>query len=105
MGEVKQENERLKMMLDRVEKDYNSLQLRFFDILHKEVSNKGVAENSSTSHDHDESEEPELVSLYLGRGPRESKKGAIVENLNQPREKRDVEVNLSLGLESKYMLS
>ncbi|MCI63395.1 putative WRKY transcription factor 72-like, partial [Trifolium medium] len=72
MGEVKEENERLKMMLSRVEKDYNSLQLRFFDIVNKEVTNKGV-DDSSTSHDEID-EEPELVSLCLGRSPNEHKK-------------------------------
>jgi len=38
---------------------YHSLQLRFFDILHKDVPNKGVVD-SSTSHD-DQSEEAEFV--------------------------------------------
>ncbi|WJX75177.1 WRKY transcription factor [Trifolium repens] len=104
MGEVKEENERLKMMLSRVEKDYNSLQLRFFDIVNKEVSNK-VVEDSSTSHDEID-EEPELVSLCLGRSPNEYKKEAkIDQNSNKPKEKEDMEVNLSLGLDSKYMLS
>ncbi|GAU25993.1 hypothetical protein TSUD_166750 [Trifolium subterraneum] len=104
MGEVKEENERLKMMLSRVEKDYNSLQLRFFDIVNKEVSNKGV-EEISTSHDEID-EEPELVSLCLGRSPNEHKKEAkIDQNSNKPKEKEDMEVNLSLGLDSKYMLS
>ncbi|KAI5432016.1 WRKY transcription factor 72A [Lathyrus oleraceus] len=105
MGEVKEENERLKTMLSRVEKDYNTLQLRFFDIVNKEVSNKGV-EESSTSHEEND-EEPEFVSLCLGRSPNEYKKEAakIDQNSNKPKEKEDMEVNLSLGLDSKYMLS
>ncbi|KAK7340509.1 hypothetical protein VNO77_21215 [Canavalia gladiata] len=98
MGEVKEENERLKMMLEQVEKDYHTLQLRFFDIL-----NKGVT-NSSTSHD--ETEEPELVSLCLGRSPKEPKKEARNGNSNKPREKEDVEANLTLGLlDCKHELS
>lgn len=103
MGEVKEENERLKMMLERVEKDYNTLQLRFFDIVNKEVSNKGLT-NSSTSHDETNEEEPEFVSLSLGRTPpNEYKKEARIE---KPKEKEeDMEINLSLGLDSKYMLS
>ncbi|KAL2330013.1 hypothetical protein Fmac_017594 [Flemingia macrophylla] len=101
MGEVKEENERLKMMLEQVEKDYHSLQLRFFDILHKDVP-KGVVD-SSTSHD--ETEEPhELVSLCLGRGPTEPKKEARIGNSNKPKEKY-VGTNLTLGLDSKHVLS
>jgi hypothetical protein len=104
MGEVKEENERLKMMLSRVEKDYNSLQLRFFDIVNKEVSNKVVEDSSTSPNEIDE--EPELVSLCLGRSPNEYKKEVkIDQNSNKPKEKDDMEVNLSLGLDSKYMLS
>ncbi|KAL5095947.1 hypothetical protein RYX36_000274 [Vicia faba] len=105
MGEVKEENERLKTMLSRVEKDYNTLQLRFFDIVNKEVSNN-VVEESSASHEEND-EEPEFVSLCLGRSPREYKKEAtkVDQNSNKPKKKEDMEVNLSLGLDSKYMLS
>lgn len=103
MGEVKEENERLKMMLERVEKDYHSLQLRFFDILHKDVSKKGLAV-SSTSLDH-ETAEPELVSLCLGRSPMEPKKElARIGYSNKPKEE-DVGPNLTLGLDSKHLLS
>ncbi|KAL9297164.1 hypothetical protein ACSQ67_023060 [Phaseolus vulgaris] len=101
MGEVKEENERLKKTLERVEKDYHSLQLRFFDILHKDVSKKGVVD-SSTSHE-DQSEEPEFVSLCLGRTPTEPKKEAIIGNSNKPTEK-EVGPNLTLGLDSKHLL-
>ncbi|KAK7295338.1 hypothetical protein RJT34_18245 [Clitoria ternatea] len=101
MGEVKEENGRLKMMLQQVEKDYHSLQLRFFDILHKDVAEKGVVD-SSTSHD--EIEEPEFVSLCLGRSPKEPKKEEIIGNSNKPKYKEDVEANLTLGLDSKHVL-
>ena len=102
MGEVKEENQRLKMMLEQVEKDYHSLQLCFFDILHKEVSKKGVADSATTL---DETEEPELVSLCLGRSPREPSKDARIENSNKPKENEDLEPCLTLGLDSKYLLS
>ncbi|XP_027352452.1 probable WRKY transcription factor 72 [Abrus precatorius] len=101
MGEVKEENERLKMMLERVEKDYHSLQLRFFDILNKEVSKTGVNDSSAS---HDETEEPEFVSLCLGRSPKEPKKEVRIGNSNKPKEK-DVEANLTLGLDAKHVLS
>ncbi|XP_061367115.1 WRKY transcription factor 72A-like [Gastrolobium bilobum] len=102
MGEVKEENERLKMMLERAEKDYHSLQLRFFNIHNKEVPKKGVAD-SATSHD--ETEETELVTLCLGRSPTESKKESRIGNSNKPKDKEDLEANLTLGLDSKYLLS
>jgi len=101
MGEAKEENERLKKKLEGVEKDYHSLQLRFFDILQKDVSKKGVVD-SSTSHE-DQSEEPEFVSLCLGRTPMEPKKEARIGNSNKPTEK-DVGPNLTLGLDSKHLL-
>ncbi|RZB93608.1 probable WRKY transcription factor 72 [Glycine soja] len=99
MGEVKEENERLKMMLERVEKDYHSLQLRFFDIHHEDVSKKGLADSSSC-HDH---ETEELVSLCLGRSPMVPKKEARIGNSNKLKE--DVGPNLTLGLDSKHLLS
>ncbi|CAJ1828322.1 unnamed protein product [Sphenostylis stenocarpa] len=102
MGEVKEENERLKKMLETVEKDYQSLQLRFFDILHKDDSKKGVVD-SSNSHDH-QSEESEFVSLCLGRSRTESKKGARIGDSNKAKEK-DVGPNLTLGLDSKHLLA
>lgn len=98
MGEVKEENERLKKTLERVEKDYQSLQLRFFDILHKDVPKKGVV----TSHE-DQSEEPEFVSLCLGRSPTEPKKEARIGDFDKPTED-NVGPNLTLGLDSKHML-
>lgn len=76
MGEVREENERLKMMLQHIEMDYQSLQLRFFDILKREASKKPTEEDHSTPDPDlivEETEEPELVSLCLGR--RSSPKG------------------------------
>ncbi|XP_061360836.1 WRKY transcription factor 72A-like [Gastrolobium bilobum] len=102
MGEVKEENERLKMMLEQVEKDYHSLQLCFFDILQRETSKKSVKDSAPS---HDEVEEPMLVSLSLGRSPREPKKDAIIGNSSKPKEKEDLEANLTLGLDSKTLSS
>ncbi|KAK7266331.1 hypothetical protein RIF29_18974 [Crotalaria pallida] len=103
MGEVKEENERLKMMLERVEKDYHCLQLRFFDILNRETPNNKSVEDSATSPD--EIEEPKLVSLCLGRTPMEPKKEGKVGNSNKPKENEDLEANLTLSLDSKSMFS
>lgn len=102
MGKVKEENERLKMMLEKVEKDYHSLQLRFFDILHRETPKKGV-EDSSVSLD--EVEEPKLVSLCLGISQREPTNNGINGNSNKPKENDDFEAGLTLGLDTKSVSS
>ncbi|TKY50289.1 WRKY transcription factor 72 [Spatholobus suberectus] len=102
MGKVKEENERLKMMLEKVEKDYHSLQLRFFDILHREAFKKGVEDSAASP---DEEEEPKLVSLCLGRSPREPKKDGIIGNSSKPKENEDLEASLTLGLDSKSVSS
>ncbi|XP_054802131.1 probable WRKY transcription factor 72 [Prosopis cineraria] len=102
MGGVKEENERLKVMLDRVEKDYQSLQLRFFDILRREASEKGIADSANS---HDETEEPELVSLCLGRSPRDPKKDTRIGNSTKLKESEDLEARLTLGLDSKCEVS
>lgn len=61
MGEVKEENERLKMLLGRIAKDYQSLQMHFFDVLQQEE-----AKSTDTISNHPAKEEPDLVSLSLG---------------------------------------
>ncbi|KAH7550341.1 hypothetical protein ACOSP7_024400 [Xanthoceras sorbifolium] len=73
MGEVREENQRLKMYLDRIMKDYKTLQMQFYDIVQQEAK-KPIITDSST--DHQEMEEPsdDLVSLSLGRSSSDSKK-------------------------------
>lgn len=69
MIDVKEENVRLKKMLERIENDYRSLQLRFFDILqHERSPSITMSENKSLTTEtrkEEEEEEPE-VSLSLG---------------------------------------
>ncbi|KAM3761666.1 hypothetical protein ACB098_01G285600 [Castanea mollissima] len=104
MGEVKEENERLKIMLQQIEKDYQSLQLRFFDIFKQETPNN-FTESSTPSHD--ETEEPELVSLCLGRSPTESKKEEKASNpIKISTKDEEWKASLSLGWDSnKFQLS
>ncbi|CAL5325103.1 unnamed protein product [Camellia sinensis] len=71
MTEVRQENARLKMMLEQIEKDYQSLQTCFIDTIQHESKKKN--DNLSRIHE-DDIEEPELVSLRLGRSPSEPKR-------------------------------
>lgn len=103
MGDVREENHRLKMMLERIEKDYQSLQLRFFDILQHETSSK---QSTDSAPSHDETEESnELVSLCLGRSPSEPKKEEKSTNSAKSRENEELKANLTLGLDSKILTS
>lgn len=61
MGEVREENERLKVLLSRIVKDYQDLRMHFFDVIKKEETNKKSMDTSTTA------EADELVSLSLGR--------------------------------------
>ena len=68
MGEVREENERLKQLLSRLLKDYQSLQTHFYDILRQQEANdnkevKPLNKDTSTTTAHDD----QLVSLSLGR--------------------------------------
>ncbi|CAI9283919.1 unnamed protein product [Lactuca saligna] len=68
MGEVREENQRLRLHLEQIMKDYQNLQKKFQDILHQQQET-----TSSTPHIAPTNEQPqindesELVSLSLGR--------------------------------------
>ncbi|KAE8124069.1 hypothetical protein FH972_018979 [Carpinus fangiana] len=102
MGEVREENQRLKKHLDRMVKDYQTLQMRFYDIVQQEGRNK-----------HQEIEEPEFnVSLSLGRVPSDTKKeekNMMVSSTQLKDDENDHEQaakeDLSLGLDCKFDLS
>lgn len=98
MGEVKEENERLKMLLGRIAKDYKSLQMHFFDILHQQE-----AKSADTASDHQANEEPELVSLSLGITSTDAKKEEK-KNRNSSHGGEDERLSggLSLGLDCLF---
>ncbi|KAK4360751.1 hypothetical protein RND71_019703 [Anisodus tanguticus] len=87
VNEVKLENARLKMLLQQIEKDYNSLQTRFFNICQPEL--KKSASPTCTPENIADEEESELVSLRLGRSPspNESKKVDKKRSYYETREK------------------
>nr|QWQ79535.1 WRKY transcription factor protein 17 [Zanthoxylum armatum] len=63
--EIREENERLKLVLARMVKDYESLHTDFLNILQQEEAKKSK-DTSAITHQENE-EESELVSLSLGR--------------------------------------
>ncbi|KAF7134665.1 hypothetical protein RHSIM_Rhsim08G0158800 [Rhododendron simsii] len=66
MGEVRQENQRLRMHLNQIMKDYQTLQMQFDNILKQEA--KESANRAALTDLLDQAtDEPELVSLSLGR--------------------------------------
>ncbi|KAJ8750014.1 hypothetical protein K2173_013929 [Erythroxylum novogranatense] len=101
MGEVREENERLKMMLKKIEKDYHSLQLCFFDILQRE--NHNTSADLAPSRDVSVEQEPELVSLCLGRSPSKKEDKSCNNSMAGGDEK--LKASLTLGLDSKYDMS
>lgn len=117
MGEViREEKERLKTAL--IKKDYNSLQLRFFDIVkqdhqvenldHHDLKNPSMV-NSSPNNLQNQSEEVELVSLSLGRITSNGQyraKNLPTEQKNINYDHQDLKANdLSLGLGSETKIS
>ncbi|XP_015693830.1 WRKY transcription factor 72A-like [Oryza brachyantha] len=64
MGEVREENERLKTLLSRISQDYRSLQMHFYDALQQGKAKK-LPDHPPTTLNAD-TEEHEFVSLSLG---------------------------------------
>lgn len=101
MGEVREENQRLKKYLDRMMKDYRTLQMKFHDIVQQE-GRKSV----DTTNNHQEIEEPEFVSLRLGRTLSDTKKEEKINVVStQWKEAEETKEGLSLGLDCKLELS
>lgn len=105
MDEVKEENERLKMLLARIGKDYQSLQMQFYDILQQEEAKS----NTDTTSNHQAKEEPELVSLSLGmtstdQAKKHENKNSNFSNGGRGRQDQDEELNgqLSLRLDCRF---
>lgn len=109
MDEVQEENQRLKMYLDRIMRDYQTLQTQFYDIVRQE-SKKNSTDMSAHKDQDQENEEPDhLVSLSLGRfssDPSKNKdenksKNASASDHGMEEDKK-VKEELSLGLDYKY---
>ena len=101
MGEVREENQRLKMYLNRIMKDYQNLQMQFYDIIRQDEKKSAA----TTNNDHQEVEEPELVSLTLGRFSSDSRKDDKNKTSGQGKEEEKSKEGLSLGLDYKFEAS
>ncbi|EOY02038.1 WRKY transcription factor 72, putative [Theobroma cacao] len=105
MGEVKEENERLRLLLSQIMKDYQSLHMRFRDILQQEEEAK---KSTETAPSHQGNEEHDLVFLSLGRSSgteskKEEKKSSNLSNNGKEDEKPNGNEGLALGLECKFV--
>ncbi|XP_020232011.1 probable WRKY transcription factor 61 [Cajanus cajan] len=100
MGEVIQENQRLKMSLNRILNDYRTLQMQFHSIVEQETKDSS---DKVKNNDHQETiiEESDLVSLSLGRLPRSNEKAKASKPLKDEEDKE----GLSLGLDCKFETS
>lgn len=71
MGEVREENQKLKTYLDHIMKEYKTLQMQFFDIVKPDQEQKKPSDGEAVANGNDDrqqsKESEELVSLSLGR--------------------------------------
>ncbi|KAG8638884.1 hypothetical protein MANES_14G075800v8 [Manihot esculenta] len=106
MGEVREENKRLKMHLGQMMKDYQALHMKFYDIIQQDETKKST---STVDNSHQAFEEPELVSLSLGRFSSESKNDGKSKTYSHGKDEEDEKANnegdLSLRLDCKFEVS
>ncbi|KAK3036668.1 hypothetical protein RJ639_030237 [Escallonia herrerae] len=98
MREVREENTRLKMMLEQIEKEYKSLQRHFIDIFQQETKKNSNIQVITLD---ERIKEPELVSLRLGLSPSEPHKD---DNTNSSSKIREEQLNSGLKLGLDYNL-
>ncbi|XP_027362784.1 probable WRKY transcription factor 72 [Abrus precatorius] len=103
MGEAREENKRLKFLLERLVNDYQSLQTNFFDILQQDKPEDATKAKGITTR-HEENEESDLVSLSLGissqgKHTMEEEKNS---NIAEKREYRSMDKKLALGLDINF---
>ncbi|XP_073011506.1 WRKY transcription factor 72A-like [Typha latifolia] len=101
MTEVREENERLKTMLERIVEDYRSLQMHYYNVKQQqEQAKKHIHSPTST----DNLEESELVSLSLGTTTSSHKKDQTNITTSKCKEKinEQIDKGLTLGLDCKF---
>jgi len=109
MGEVREENQRLKMCLNKIMTEYRALEMQFNNMVKQETKKNNVDHNDNN---HEEmNAESDFVSLSLGRVPSNNIPKNDQEKVNKVSKlalNNDEEFNkeeLSLGLECKFETS
>ncbi|KAF3341584.1 putative WRKY transcription factor 72 [Carex littledalei] len=107
MGQVREENEKLKSLLTRVVDDYQSLQTHYFEIMEQGKGKTVKDLNSVTVPPTNVEEEHELVSLSLGStissGGLNKKEEKSCINIKGNKEDNKIEKEcLKLGLDCKF---
>lgn len=115
---MREENERLKTVLARIMKEYQSLQTHFFDIVQQEQSNKKCSTGAPPNNTYQESlmeDHQELISLSLGRSSSLSdhhhqakikdEKITSTSSNNKSKVEDEFKEGLALGLDCKVEVS
>ncbi|XP_019198050.1 PREDICTED: probable WRKY transcription factor 61 isoform X2 [Ipomoea nil] len=101
MGEVMEENQRLKMYLERMMNDYRTLQMQFQGMVEKEEGEKAAKSENDNNTPQVTEESDQLVSLSLGRASAEMKR-SIMCGAGKDNEENDEKEGLTLGLDCKF---
>lgn len=100
MGEVREENQRLKMSLNKIMNEYRTLEMQFQDIAKQDQTKKNIV---ADDNNHQEiMEESDLVSLSLGRVPSNPRNIKVSKPLKDHEEFNE---DLTLGLDCKLETS
>jgi hypothetical protein len=107
MGEVHEENEKLKNLLTRVVEDYQSLRTHYFEIMEQEKSKAVKEANPVAVLPTNVEEEHELVSLSLGSaisssGLNKKEEKSCIENKGNQDDSKIEKECLKLGLDWKF---
>lgn len=104
MGEVIEENQRLKMCLNKIMNEYRTLERQFEDIV-KQGTKKNGDKGNDDNHQEIIDKESDLVSLSLGRAPsnprNDDQKSKVCKQLKDEGFNED----LTLGLDCKFETS
>ncbi|KAF9626547.1 hypothetical protein IFM89_034960 [Coptis chinensis] len=101
MGEVREENERLKTLLSHILKQYQSLQKDFSNTVQQNQDKKSTLTITSTDQDQIQ-EAHEFFSLSLGRSSSAFKIEEKYSNIGKLKKNDDLQEGLALGLDCKF---